>query len=49
MALFDDDTEFECIICGETLGGLNEAKGHAIDEHADDIVEEEWGHYFSEG
>jgi hypothetical protein len=48
MALFDDDTTFECIICDKELDSLDEAKEHALDEHAADIVEEEWGNYFNQ-
>lgn len=48
MALFDDDSTFECVICGKTFNNIGGAEQHAKDRHKDDIVEEEWGHYFNE-
>lgn len=35
----DDDAEFE---------SLEDARKHALAEHAEDIASEEWGHYVEE-
>lgn len=40
--------KFECVICDEEVTGLEEAKEHAMAQHKDDIVDEEWGHYFKD-
>lgn len=48
MALPKTNAEFECMICDEVIQGLEAAREHALDQHAQDIVQEEWGHYFNE-
>lgn len=49
MPLGGTRDEYECIICDdETFSSVEEAREHAMEEHKDDIVEEEWGHYFNQ-
>lgn len=42
------DKEWECLFCGEPFANSGKAKEHIKDEHADDVLDEEWPRYFKE-
>lgn len=41
-------TKWECDFCGDEFKSEEAAEDHLKDEHADEVLDEEWPRYFSE-